>query len=277
MSDASTLQAELDALQGAAHGVRLDELASRVILPYAVMAAVLAALGLLVRWSPLPELEPEVATDGEAHQPRSVFTFPNLVLGVIALFLYVGVEVIAVDTIGVYGEALGVSLEHAKLLPSYPLIAMVVAYIIGITCIPGFFSQTTALVVSALLGIIFALGVIFVPIGSVVSLPGFDLLTFSATNMEIPVSVLFLALLGLANGLMWPAIWPLAINGLGRAVNTGSAMLIMAIAGGAILPLIYGSFSALPKIGVQHAYWLLVPCYIYILWYGMKGSRILKW
>ncbi|HQV53439.1 MAG: sugar MFS transporter [Flavobacteriales bacterium] len=277
LSDASTLQAELDALQSVAQETRLDEIASRVIMPYAVMAAILAALGLLVRWSPLPELEQESIKDKETHKARSVFTFPNLILGVIALFLYVGVEVVAVDTIGVYGEALGVSLDHAKLLPSYPLIAMVLAYIVGIACIPRFFSQTTALVVSALLGIVFALGVIFVPIGSVISLPGFDLLTFSATRMEVPVSVLFLALLGLANGLMWPAIWPLAINGLGRAINVGSAMLIMAIAGGAILPLIYGWFSALPSIGVQHAYWLLVPCYVYILWYGVKGSRILKW
>ncbi|MBP6313692.1 MAG: glucose/galactose MFS transporter, partial [Flavobacteriales bacterium] len=120
LSDASTLQAELDALQGAAQDARLDEIASRVIMPYAGMATILAALGLLVRWSPLPELEQETVQETVGHKARSVFSFPNLVLGVVALFLYVGVEVVAVDTIGVYGEALGVSLDHAKLLPSYP-------------------------------------------------------------------------------------------------------------------------------------------------------------
>lgn len=256
MADADTLQADIEQLQGPLLAVRLDELAQRVILPYAFMAGALVLLGLLVNFSPLPELDPEVDAPGVPTDGRSIFSFPNLILGIVALFLYVGVEVMAGDTIPVYGEAMGMPLKEAKHLTSYTMMGMVAGYIIGITAIPRYVSQATALAASAVLGVLF---------------------TVAATQLPGALSVWCIALLGLANALVWPAIWPLAISGLGRHTKTGSALLIMAIAGGAVLPVMYGKMAAEPGIGHQNAYWIMVPCYLFILWYGLKGHARKAW
>jgi len=256
MGDADTIQSEVAVLHGAALNARLDEIATRIMLPYGVMAVVLFGLGLLVRFSPLPELDPEVDAPGVSTDGRSIFSFPNLMLGVLALFLYVGVEVMAGDTIGIYGQSQGMPLSATKHLTSYTLICMVMGYIIGIVAIPRFFSQAKALAGSAILGVCISIAAIM--------LHGYS-------------SVLCIALLGLSNALVWPAIWPLAIDGLGRHTKTGSALLIMAIAGGAILPLTYGKLAEIPSIGHQQAYWMLVPCYLFILWYGLKGHKKKAW
>ncbi len=254
LADASTLEADLKVLDDAARAVKLNELAGRVITPYSLMGAALVLLALLVQFSPLPEIEKqEESIDEKAGEGKtSVFQFPNLVFGVIALFLYVGVEVMAGDTIGLYGQSQGINLEQAKVFGSYTLSAMVVGYVLGIVFIPRVISQSNALAVSSVTGIVFSVAAIFTS--------GFT-------------SVLFIALLGLANALMWPAIWPLAISGLGKFTKTGSALLIMAIAGGAVLPLVWGKFSDMPGIGHQQAYWLMVPCYVFILWYSIKGHK----
>lgn len=256
LGDADTLQAELDLLEGAPLQARLDDVASRIITPYLIMAIALIVLGLLVRLSPLPELDPEVESPGVASDGRSIFSFPNLMLGALALFLYVGVEVMAGDTIGLFGVSQGLPLSEAKHLTSYTLACMVVGYIIGIVAIPRIFSQSQALAGSAVLGV---------------------LITIAAIMLKGYSSVLCIALLGLANALVWPAIWPLAIEGLGRHTKTGGAILIMAIAGGALIPLLYGSFAQNPAIGPQQAYWIMVPCYLFILWYGLKGHRRKSW
>ncbi|HWB65142.1 MAG TPA: sugar MFS transporter [Chitinophagales bacterium] len=256
LSDADSLTKELPAMDLAHKAAALNELASRVILPYSIMAGVLVLLAVMVRYSPLPEIEMEHdATGAEvtAGGRTSVFQFPNLVLGVIALFLYVGVEVMAGDTLPGYGQSQGIALSQAKIFTSYTLRAMVIGYILGIIAIPKFISQAKALAVSAVAGGLFSLAALFTS--------GFT-------------SVLCIALLGLANALMWPAIWPLAIHGLGRFTKTGSALLIMAIAGGAVLPLIYGRLADIPVIGHQQAYWILVPCYLFILFYGISGYKI---
>jgi glucose/galactose transporter len=256
LGDADALQAEIDALEGPALAGRLNEVALRILQPYAVMAIVLFALGLLVRLAPLPDLDPEVDSATEQGDGRTVLSFPNLVLGVAALFLYVGAEVIAGDTIGVYAETQGVPLSEAKHLTSYTLICMVVGYVIGIALIPRFISQAKALQASALVG-----------------LAG----TVAAVTIQGYGSVLCIALLGLANALVWPAIWPLAIDGLGRHTKTASALLIMAIAGGALLPLAYGALADAPRFGPQLAYLILIPCYLFIGWYSLRGWRLRSW
>ncbi|HXH17599.1 MAG TPA: sugar MFS transporter [Chitinophagales bacterium] len=258
LSDADTLLKELQPLDTIQKAERLNELASRVIFPYSMMAIALTGLALMIRFSPLPDIEKE--QDDIEYLPTgyktSVIQFPNLVLGVIAIFLYVGVEVIAGDTIGTYGQSLGIPLSEAKNFTAYTLTAMVVGYIIGILSIPKIISQSQALAVSAVVGIAFSLAAI-------------------VTNGY--TSVLFIALLGLANALMWPAIWPLAIDGLGRFTKTGSALLIMGIAGGALLPLLYGRLADIESIGSRYAYWIMVPCYLFILYYGLKGHKIKEW
>ncbi|MBI3501737.1 MAG: sugar MFS transporter [Bacteroidetes bacterium] len=259
LSDSDTLMKELQQLDEAQKNIRLDELAERVILPYTMMAIALVILGLFVRFSPLPEIETEEGTSDKGQgtsEKKNAFQFPNLVLGVIALFFYVGVEVIAGDTIGTYGTSQNIPLSETKNFTAYTLTAMVIGYIIGIIAIPKFISQAKALAVSAIVGILFSVMVVFTH--------GY-------------ASVLFIALLGLANALMWPAIWPLAIHGLGKFTKTGSALLIMAIAGGATLPLLYGKLAGISSIGHQQAYWIMVPCYLIILFYSVKGYKINKW
>ncbi len=259
LSDADSLVNELKTMDVAQKNFRLDELSSRVIMPYSIMAAVLALLGVLVRFSPLPEIEEEnesVVAKDSLNLNTNVFQFPHLVLGVIALFLYVGVEVLAGDTIGSYGQSQGIPLSESKNFTAFTLSAMVIGYIIGIFSIPKFISQSKALAYSAIVGVVFSV---------------------IAINTQGYVSVLFIALLGLANALVWPAIWPLAISGLGRFTKTGSALLIMAIAGGALLPLLYGKLADIENIGHQSAYWILVPCYLFILFYSLKGYKYSKW
>jgi glucose/galactose transporter len=249
--------ASLDGLSGQAMSDRLDELASRVIVPYTAMSIALVVLGVLVRMSPLPDITPEAEGQGGKEADHShILSYPYLVFGVIALFLYVGVEVVAGDTIGLYGRLQGVPLATARHLTSYTLAAMVVGYLVGIAAIPRYIGQQQALTTSAVLGVVLSLLALF---------------------LDGLASVLCIALLGLANALVWPAIWPLAIQGLGRHTRTGSAMLIMAMSGGALLPLLYGRLSDVPAIGAQQAYWLLIPCYLFILWYGWRGHRIRAW
>lgn len=234
----------------------LDALAQRVILPYIIIAVVLTLLALLVKYSSLPEIDTDkdhVGDDGVVVAPKeNVFQYKNLTLGVICLFLYVGVEVMAGDVIGTYGKSLGMSLDKTKIFTSYTLASMVVGYIIGIICIPKYIKQEKALMISAVVGILFTVGAYL-------------------TNGFF--SIAFIALLGLANSLMWPAIFPLAIKGLGRFTKIGSALLVMAIAGGAILPQIYAALEK--SMGPQSALICsMVPCYGYILYYAVKGHKL---
>ncbi len=255
LADADTLVNELSVLNETAKTAKLNELASRVIMPYSLMALALVALAFLVKYSPLPEIDlvQEENVSETVTKKTSVLQFPNLVLGVVALFLYVGVEVIAGDTIGTFGQSQGIPLSEAKHFTSYTLSAMVIGYLLGIAAIPKLISQDKALAISALVGIVFSI---------------------VAITTSGYTAVLFIALLGLANALMWPAIWPLAIEGLGKFTKTGSALLIMAIAGGALLPLVYGSLADMPGIGQKSAYLIMIPCYLFILFYAVKGHKL---
>jgi MFS transporter, FHS family, L-fucose permease len=260
LSDADSLTKELLTLDAVQKAARLDELALRVVTPYTLMALVLVGLALMVRFSPLPEIEQEQDED-PAHpiagsEKTSVAQYPNLVLGVITLFFYVGLEVVAGDTIGTYGQSQGIPLSEARFFTSFTMGAMVLGYIIGIIVIPRYITQAKALTYSAIVGI--ALSVM------VMLTSGY-------------VSVLFVAMLGLANALVWPAIWPLAIHGLGRFTKTASALLIMAILGGALMPLVYGRLADMESIGPKMAYIILIPSYLIILYYALKGHKKTSW
>ncbi len=248
----------LETVDAATKNSLLDEMAHRVIVPYVIMAGVLFLLALAIRFINLPDINTEDESENsdilETEEKTSIFQFPYLILGVLTLFFYVGVEVIAGDTIIRYGESMGIELSKAKVFTSYTLAAMLVGYVIGIILIPKYLSQKKALQISAILGVIFSLGAIFTT--------GFT-------------SVFFIAILGLANALVWPAVWPLAIHGLGKFINTGSALLIMAISGGAILPLIWGWISDLSS--PREAYWVMIPAYLFIYFFAVKGHKIKSW
>lgn len=253
LKDADALKKRIVYMADAAKQVELNALAHRVILPYGIIVTVLIVLSILIYFSTLPEIEApdnSVSADSSVKQ-TSIMQFPHLLAGVLALFVYVGVEVLAGDSIVNYGASQGISLSTSKFFTACTMSSMIVGYIIGIICIPRYFTQEKALSVSAVLGVIFSI------------------MTLSTHGYA---SVFCIALLGLANSLMWPALWPLAIKGLGKFTKIGSSLLIMGIAGGAIIPLIYGRIADM--LNLQQAYIVLIPCYLIILYFSIWGHRL---
>ncbi|GAB3507031.1 sugar MFS transporter [Emticicia fontis] len=242
---------------GAAAAATSDHL-DKVVVPYLILTGVLVILAVLIQLSKgLPEVsEEQEGTDLKSiGEKKSVFEFPNLVLGLITLFCYVGVEVIAGDTIISYGVSLGFPQEEASQFGTYTLWLMMLGYVLGIFLIPKYVSQQTWLKLSTILGLIVTVLALFTS--------GFT-------------SVICIAVLGLANAIMWPAIWPLAIDGLGKFTKIASAWLIMMIAGGAILPLIYGAVADAVK-SPQQAYAVMIPLYLFILYYATSGHKKKSW
>ncbi len=251
-SDIESIEKQLSIASNAQKDQILTQLASKVIEPYSMMALLLVLLAVMIRFVSLPNVAPQSI---ESDSSKSLWQYPQLVLGMIALFLYVGVEVIAGDTIIQYGISWGYSKQEAKFFTSFTLTGMLVGYVIAIFTIPRFLSQAKVLTISAILGGVFSILI---------------LLT------EKAFSVMAVALLGLANSVMWPAIFPLAIADLGKNTSKGSALLIMAIAGGALMPLLYGSIADWLK-SERLAYAMLVPAYLFIAYYGAKGYKKRNW
>ncbi|MCU1001604.1 MULTISPECIES: sugar MFS transporter [Stenotrophomonas] len=249
------LDAQVQAADAVTKAALLNEFAAKIHTPYLAMAALLVVLAVAVLFSPLPEIKSSEANAtpaaAGAAERRSIFQFPHLWLGVLCLFVYVGVEVMAGDAIGTYGHGFDLPLDQTKMFTSLTLGAMLVGYVVGLLLIPKVVSQSRYLTFSAVLGVVFCLG---------------------AWATHGYVSVAFVALLGFANAMMWPAIFPLAIRGLGRFTETGSALLVMGIAGGAIIPQLFAVLKQ--HIDFQLVFVLLmVPCYLYILFYSVIGHR----
>jgi glucose/galactose transporter len=254
LSDADKIKTDLSALSAQQRIMELDSLAREVILPYVLIFLVLGALAFIVYRSSLPDIDTDTEDDlnGVVNMDKtSILQFPHLLLGVLSLFCYVGAEVIAGNTIVGYANWQGMNLSDAKFFTSLTLIGMLGGYFVGIVCIPRYVSQENALRISAVLGII---------------------LTLAVLHTNGVTSVLFVALLGIANSLIWPSIWPLAIADLGRFTKIGSSLLVMAIVGGAVIPLLYGYVADLSDL--RTAYWLLVPCYSAVLFYALWGYKI---
>ncbi len=252
LKGADELVQRLADMTAAEKAIELDALATRVIPPYLLIMVSLLLLAVSLYYSGLPDINAEEgnALTGEGKE-KNIFQFPHLLLGVIAIFLYTGVEVIAGNTIISYGVSISIPIATAKFFSSFTIFAMLAGYVIGIILIPKYLRQNNALIISAVLGLIFA---------------------FFALISRGFASVLFIALLGLANSLMWPSIWPLAITELGRFTRIGSSLMVMAISGAAVIPLVYGRIADIlsPKTG----YWLVFPVYLYILYYATHGHKL---
>ena len=273
LSGIDDVKAKLGTVSVEEKGQLLDSMADSVFTPYVIMAIMLFVFGMLIRKAPLPHVEAAVeeeTKEGETTK-TSIFQFPHLWLGVLTLFVYVGAEVIAGDTIIAYGISLGFTAEDAKFFTTFTLMAMVATYALGVFLIPKYIKQSTALKISAALGIIFSI--------SILMTTGFT-------------SVLFVAALGIANALVWPAVWPLTLEGLGKFTKTASALLIMAIAGGAIIPPLYGRMVDAGRVelvtnGIKESealasaatssYWILIPCYAIILFFALWGHKYKSW
>ena len=257
---------QLGTMSPAAKAAALDELIRRVALPYAFVGGALLILGFLVRFSPLPEIdtEHETAEVAEANADKtSIFQFPHLILGAFGIFLHVGASVITVDTIIPYAQSMGLPLLEAKVFPSFTLTAMISGYLMGIVFIPRIISQVTALRLCTTLGVVLSLLIVFVR------------LPVTVLGHHTDLSLWFVVLLGFANSLTWAGIWPLALDGLGKFTKLGASIMIMGLCGNAMMPLGYGWIA--DHFGVRQAYWVIVPCYAYLVYYASIGHKKRKW
>ena len=261
-------EARIASLDAAARAAELAELSARLMTPYLIMAAMLLILAVFIQYAPLAEPDAEQPAAAGPAGEKSALRLPHVVLGALTLFFYVGVEVIAGDTIGLFGKESGVA--NFGQLTSYTMAFMVLGYTLGLLAIPRLISQQTALKVSAMLGVLFAILVLTTSIES----SSVAAMLYGWTPIPvIPNAVFFVALFGLSNALVWPAVWPLALQDLSKTqTSTASALLIMGIAGGALLPLLYGALA--DSRSPQSAYWIMIPCYLFILFYALKGHKL---
>jgi glucose/galactose transporter len=257
LGEADKITQQADSMSAAEYSAALDQVALQVVNPYIGIVVVLIILAIWISRANLPEVKGDEEETADHHtvseDKRTIWDFPHVILGFVTLFLYVGVEVLAGDTIIAYGVSQGVGLEDAKFFTGFTMVAMVVGYIIGIIAIPKFMNQETALKLCAILGLVFTVGIVF---------------TSGMTSLY------FVALLGLANSLIWPAIWPLALKGVGKFTSAASGLLVMGIAGGAVIPLLYGQIAH--SVGSHSAYWIAFPCYLFILYYAITGHKVGK-
>ncbi|MDE6402328.1 MAG: sugar MFS transporter [Muribaculaceae bacterium] len=260
-------QIEKGSLEGEAKEQALTQLLDGVTIPYAVLALLLVAIGVFIFYSKLPDINPEdedETTSRATHGKTSVLQFPYLVLGVIALFFHVGSQVIAIDTIINYAGSMGISLIDAKVFPSFTLGATLIGYLLGICLIPRVISQKNALIICTVIGLLLSLGVVLTDVDVTV------------LGHESKLSIWLLAALGFPNSLIYAGIWPHAIRGLGRFTKIASSLLVMALCGNAIMPQIY-AYIADESHNLQAGYWVLIPCFVYLVWYAVWGYRITKW
>ncbi|GKW54770.1 MULTISPECIES: N-acetylglucosamine MFS transporter NagP [Pseudoalteromonas] len=249
-----------------------DIMANSLIMPYVLIAALIMLFAAFAKFAPLPDLVfDEDETSNGKGEIKETLAHPHLVLGVVGIALYVAVEVIAADTIGSYALQIGVA--DYSVMTSYTMACMLIGYAIGILTIPRFMSQQTALLMSGIAGII---TVLLVVLGSNDSFIISNLLLVPFGGPQLPDPLLCIALLGFANAMVWPAIWPLALAGLGRLTGTASGLLIMGIAGGALGPLLIG-LGNVAGLGAQGAYIVMIPSYVFILFYALKGHKMRSW
>jgi len=249
-----------------------DVMANSLVLPYIAVSALIFVFAAFAKFSSLPDLvfEDENSNTSAKGEVREALKHPHLVLGVIGIALYVAVEVIAADTIGSYALAIGVA--DYSMMTSYTMACMLIGYAIGIALIPKYMSQQNALVMSGIAGIITVAAVV---LGSNDSFAISSLILVPFGGPQLPDPLVCIALLGFANAMVWPAIWPLALRGLGRLTGTASGLLIMGIAGGALGPLLIGLGNA-AGLGAQGAYALMIPSYLFIIFYALKGHKLRK-
>src|SRR5690606_19436369 len=259
LKDYDRISTKIKDLQtGAEHDALLVELSERIHSPYIGMAIGVAILAVIVYVVKMPEVdvnkEEVVEEQVGVKKKSSIFQYPPLFLGSLAIFFCVAVEVMAGDIIGTYGQLLSLPPFFVKYGTAFTLSCMLLGYFIGIATIPRFISQQAALRICTLVGITFTCISVF------------------SSGLT---SYFFVAFLGMANALMWPAIFPLGIKGLGRFTKVGSGIMIMGIAGGAIWPLVYGYLKDTLGVDFQHAFlYAMIPAYLYLLYFASYGHKV---
>lgn len=234
-----------------------DTQLSDLYLPFTIIIAIFLLLGVIALLAPLPDVkaagedESDTTTTSNSYADgkTSILQFPHLLLGCLALFLYVGVETISLATATGYAQSLGLEGDNYGFIPS---VGMIVGYVCGVIFIPRYLSQAAAMRICAIIALVGSIAVAVVP------------------NPVFSVCCIFLMALGCS--LMWPALWPLAMADLGKFTKAGSSLLTMAIAGGAVMPWVQGLVQ--DAFSYQTSYWVSVPCFLFILYYGLAGYKV---
>ncbi len=234
-----------------------DTQLSDLYLPFTIIIAIFLLLGVIALLAPLPDVkaagedesDTTTASNSYADGKTSILQFPHLLLGCLALFLYVGVETISLATATGYAQSLGLEGDNYGFIPS---VGMIVGYVCGVIFIPRYLSQAAAMRICAIIALVGSIAVAVVP------------------NPVFSVCCIFLMALGCS--LMWPALWPLAMADLGKFTKAGSSLLTMAIAGGAVMPWLQGLVQ--DAFSYQTSYWVSVPCFLFILYYGLAGYKV---
>ena len=233
---------------------RPDKLAAAEVVrvPYLVIAAVLLALAAVFRFAPLPSIPAEEGRGARRRSFLEALRARHLRLGMLAIFVYVGAEV----TIGSFLVDLFAQPDVAGLRPEAA--ARYVSMYWGGAMIGRFLGAVALRGRDAGK----ALGACAVAAAVLVT---------AAVASQGPSAALTLVAVGLCNAIMFPTIFSLALDGLGELASRASSLLVMSIVGGAVLPVLVGATA--DRVGLQRAFAAVVPCYLYVAWYGYRGSR----
>ena len=238
------------------------------VAPVMIVAMAIFTLAFVViTLTNIPEPHMETAEEKQARldgnavkDSHSPLSFRHFLLGAIAIFFYVGIEVGIPNTANVYfsGTSVGPALT-GTLIGAY-WFCMLIGRLIGGT-IGGKVSSKAMLCFTSAIAIILILAAIFVPETNIITVGKF---TF-------PVSLGFLVLCGLCTSVMWGAIFNLSTEGLGKYTAQASGIFMMLVSGGGFITLLQGFIAE--KVGSMTSYWLLVACLLYLLFYALVGSR----
>lgn len=255
-------------LTGAAKDAALDQMIRNVIPPYLILAVFLVAFGIVFYKSAIPDIDPNTQnkSNGSAsgEDRKSILSYPYLVLGALALFCHLGSQAVSVNTIMGYAQGMGLDMLQAKAFPSFTLGCIMFGYLVGVVLIPKYLSQQKALVLCTVTGLVLSFLVVLV-CGPV-----------HLFGLGTDASIWFLVLLGIPNSLIYAGIWPLAIHDLGRHTSLGSSIMVMGLCANAIVPLLY-AWLVDATGSARTGYWVLIPCFLYMIFYAVRGYKIERW
>lgn len=253
-----------------------DEKLAQISSTYWYVTGVFVVFAIILLFVKMPELSNSSSDDSEdkAASKGKLTDYPHLLLGVITLFLYVGIETMVMGQSKVIGEAYGMAVEHTKFYNALGSYGLIIGYICGIFLIPKYISQSKALAVVAGSGIILAIVGMLLPSELTVSFPFVNLVGFESTHLVVPVKVLIFAAMGFSCSLVWPAVWPLAMDGLGSYIKSAAGWMMLAVVGGAVYPVVWGIFNEAGLPGA--AFILALISFGMIFFYGTVGYKARK-
>ena len=231
----------------------------------------LAFVIIFFSYIPEPELEaaaaaPAVEKESTMESIKGALSYRNLVFGVIAIFLYVGIEVGVPNVANLYmtsADGLGMAAGVAGTLVGAYWFLMLIGRLIG-GVLGGKVSSRAMIMAVSAAAIVFLLFGMFLP----------ESLDIGMLGTQVPVSILFIVLCGLCTSVMWGAIFNLAVEGLGKYTSIASGLFMVMVCGGGIVPLVQGLVADIA--GYLPSYWVLVASLAFIFWFGLSGSKVKK-